>query len=125
VAGASGAGGAGGAGGAASAKRVMGLTKSISNVTKKWMRLKRIDLLTMTRAPGNTPCVSSNRMSIVEAWVDEAVAAVGAANPNLVVVSPKFFAPNCSVFTDGGPHFDDTGKATIAKLYGDYYSQEP
>jgi hypothetical protein len=64
-------------------------------------------------------------MSIVETWVDDAMAMVAAANPGFVTVAPKFFAPSCDVFASGGPHFTDAGKPIIAKLYGDYYSTEP
>ena len=104
---------------------VTGLTKVVENLKKKYSRLKRIDLLTMTRAPNNTPCVSGNRMSIVETYVDDAMTMVAAAYPGLVTTAPKFVAPSCSVYMDGGPHFTTAGKPMVAKLYGDYYSQEP
>ncbi|HEX2734553.1 MAG TPA: hypothetical protein VHM70_23275 [Polyangiaceae bacterium] len=104
---------------------VTGLNKAIDNIKSKYSNIKRIDLLTMTRAPGNTPCDSSNRMSIVETYVDEAIAAVADANPDLVTAPQAFFAPNCDVYKDGGPHFTDAGKPIIAKLYGDYYAAEP
>jgi hypothetical protein len=69
--------------------------------------------------------MTGNDMSIVESWVDDAIAQVVAAYPGLVTASPKFFAPSCDVFTMGGPHFTDAGKPIIAKVYGDYYSTEP
>jgi hypothetical protein len=102
-----------------------GLTKVIENLKTKFPGVKRIDLLAMTRGPGNMPCVTGNRMDVVETWVDTAMSQVAAAYPGLVTVSPSFFAPNCDVFQDGGPHFTDAGKPIIAKLYGDYYSTEP
>jgi hypothetical protein len=103
---------------------VEGLEKVVDNLVAKYSNLANIELLTMTRAPDNVPCVESNRMSIVETYVDEAVAEVAASHPGLVTVSPKFFAPDCTVFTDGGPHFNATGGMTMAQLYGDHYSAE-
>jgi hypothetical protein len=102
-----------------------GLTKVVENLKSKYPGVKRIDLLAMTRAPNNMPCVASNRESIVETWVDTAMAMVAANYPGLVTVSPAFYAPSCDVFASGGPHFTDAGKPIIAKLYGDYYSTEP
>lgn len=104
---------------------VTALTQSIANLKAKYSRLKRVDLLTMTRAPNNTPCDSGNAAgSSVAQYVDDAVMMLVAGGPPAVVASPKFFAKDCTVFTSGGPHFTDAGKPVIAKLYGDYYSAE-
>jgi hypothetical protein len=102
-----------------------GLTAVVGNIKKKYPGVKRVDLLAMTRAPNNMPCDPSNRESIVETWVDSAMAMVAANYPGFVTVSPKFYAPSCDDFASGGPHFSDAGKPIIAKLYGDYYSTEP
>ena len=102
-----------------------GLTKVVANLKTKYPGLKRIDLLAMTRAPNNMPCVAGNRMSIVESWVDTAMSMVAAANPGFVTVAPPFYAPSCDDFADGGPHFTDAGKPIIANVYGTYYSMEP
>ncbi|MBV9949665.1 MAG: hypothetical protein JOZ69_22680 [Myxococcales bacterium] len=104
---------------------VAGLTKVIANLKAKYSNLRRVDLLTMTRAPGNMPCMTGNRQSVVETYVDDAISRVVAADPGFVTASPKFFAPSCDVFTMGGPHFTDAGKPIVAKIYGDYYSTEP
>ena len=104
---------------------VTALTQSIANLKAKYSRLKRVDLLTMTRAPNNTPCDSGNAAgSSVAQYVDDAVTMLVSGGPPAVVASPKFFAKDCSVFTSGGPHLTDAGKPVIAKLYGDYYSAE-
>jgi hypothetical protein len=108
-----------------SAAWVTGLSSAIDNMKTKWSNLKRVDLLTMTRAPNNQPCVSGNNMSIVATYVDDAVASVVTKYPGLVVAAPKFFAPSCDVFLTGGPHFTAAGKPVIAKLYGDYYTANP
>ena len=105
---------------------VNGIAKVVANLKAKYSRLKRIDLLTMTRAPNNMACDTSNQSgSSVAQYTDDAVAASVAAGPPAVVSSGPFFAPDCSVFTSGGPHFTDAGKPIIAKLYGDHYSAEP
>jgi hypothetical protein len=104
---------------------VTGLTQVVENLKKKYSRLQRIDLLTMTRAPNNQPCVATNRESIVETYVDDAIQMVVAGDSKLVTASPKFYAPSCDVFMDGGPHFTTAGMPIIAKIYGDYYSAEP
>jgi hypothetical protein len=101
---------------------VTGIEQAITNLVAKYSNLVRIDWLTMTRAPDNMPCDPSNRMSIVEPYVDEAVAEVVASHPDLVTASPVFYAPDCNVYTDGGPHFTDTGRVTVADMYGDYYA---
>jgi len=104
---------------------VTALTQTVANLKAKYSRLKRVDLLTMTRAPNNTPCDSGNQSgSSVAQYVDDAVMMMVTSGPPAVVASPKFFAKDCSVFTSGGPHLTDTGKPVIAKLYGDYYSAE-
>ena len=102
-----------------------GLTKVVANLKTKYPGLKRVDLLAMTRAPNNMPCVAGNRLSIVETWVDAAMSMVAAANPGFVTVAPPFYAPSCDDFADGGPHFTDAGKPIIANVYGSYYSTEP
>jgi hypothetical protein len=104
---------------------VTALNKAITNFKNKYSRLQRIDILTMTRAPNNMPCQQGNNGSIVQQYVDDAVAMVVSAGPPPVVASPKFFAADCNVFDSGGPHFSTTGKPIVAKLYGDFYSAEP
>jgi hypothetical protein len=104
---------------------VAGLTKVVQVLKQKYSNLRRIDLLTMTRAPNNMPCVSGNTQSIVEPYVDSAIMSVVAANPGFMTASPKFFAPDCSVFMSGGPHFTTAGMPIVAKVYGAYYSTEP
>jgi hypothetical protein len=63
--------------------------------------------------------------TVVQPFIDTAIATVASNHPGLVQVAPKFFAPSCNVFTGGGPHYTDAGKMVVAKVYSDYYSQEP
>jgi hypothetical protein len=99
------------------------LDKMVKTLQMKFPGVKEIDLMTMLRAPNNMSCGSTE--SVVQPFIDQAIATVAPKYPGLVEISPKFFAPSCTVFTGGGPHFTDMGKMTIAKLYSDYYSKEP
>jgi len=89
----------------------------------KFPGIKEIDLMTMLRAPNNMSCGSTE--TVVQPFIDQAIATVAAKYPGLVEIAPKMYAPDCNVFTGGGPHFTTAGKATIAKLYSDYYAKEP
>src|SRR5207247_9533491 len=105
------------------AEWVTALTKVVQNLRAKYPLLKRIDLMTMLRAPNNQSCGSAE--TVVQPFIDDAIATVAAAYPHFVTVAPKFFAPSCGVFASGGPHFTNAGKVIVAKVYGDYYAREP
>ncbi len=89
----------------------------------KFPGIQEIDLKTMLRAPNNVSCGSTE--TVVQPFIDEAIATVAAKYPGLVEIAPKMFAPSCNVFTGGGPHFTAAGKQTVAMLYSDYYAKEP
>jgi hypothetical protein len=95
------------------------LTRVVQGLRARYPRLRRIELLTMLRAPGNRSC--GNTMSVVAPFVDEAVARVAAANPALVRVGPRLEAPSCAVFVKGGPHFSDAGMKDVARVYAAAY----
>jgi hypothetical protein len=99
---------------------VTAMTKVVNVLKAKYSGLRRIELLTMLRAPGNKTC--GNDMSVVAPAVDEAVAKVVAANPTLVTPGPKLEAPSCAVFTKGGPHYTPLGMAAVAKVYAAHYA---
>jgi hypothetical protein len=110
-------------------------TAVVEDLKAKYPGLKRIDLMTMLRAPGNKVCtfvlvegeepVEGIDEVVVEPWIDEAIAKVVAAYPGFVTAAPKFQAPSCDVFTFPGPHFSEGGDAVVAKVFSDYYSTEP
>jgi rhamnogalacturonyl hydrolase YesR len=87
----------------------------VETLKGRYPGLKRIDLLTMLRGPQNKTCGSS--MTVVEPFIDAALAAVVAKYPGLVFPGPKVETPSCEIFTKGGPHFTPQGMATAAKLY--------
>jgi unsaturated rhamnogalacturonyl hydrolase len=90
-------------------------TEVVEVLKKKYPGLKRIDLLTMLRGPQNKSCGST--MTVVEPYIDAAVATVVAKYPGLVFAAPKIETPTCEIFTKGGPHFTPAGMAAAAKIY--------
>ena len=104
---------------------VTGLSKAVDTIKSKYSRLKRLDLLTMSRGPNNQQCFSSSN-TVVASYVDDAIAKVVTAYPGLVTASPKFYVTDCSDFDSSNPpHLSTAGKTNMAKVYGDYYSTEP
>jgi hypothetical protein len=104
------------------AQWVASLSAAVDVIRAKYPHARRIDLLTMIRAPGNVSC--GNPMSVVPPFVDEAVAAVAARRPELVRAGPRFEAPSCAAFKNGGPHFTPEGAAAMARVIGDHYAAE-
>jgi hypothetical protein len=98
---------------------VAALTKAVKTIKAKYPTVKNIELLTMLRGPGNKTC--GNDMTVVQPFIDEAVAKVAKAFPRLVTVGPKLEAPSCDVFTKGGPHFTSDGMTKVANVYAAHY----
>jgi hypothetical protein len=98
------------------------LNKVVEVLGRKYPQVKRIELLTMLRGPGNKSCGSP--MTVVEPYIDHAVAKVVAAHPGLVTAAPPLEAPSCAVFTKGGPHFTDAGMKDVAKVYAAHYASD-
>ena len=101
---------------------VIQLSAVINVIKKKYPRVREIDLLTMIRAPRNMSCGSP--MSVVQPFVDEAIATVSRQFSGLVRPGPKFEVPACDVFRNGGPHFTSAGSATVARLVSEHYAGE-
>jgi hypothetical protein len=99
------------------------LGATVENLRKKYSGVRRIDLLTMLRGPANRTCGSP--MTVVEPYVDEAIAAVARRYPGLVFAAPRIETRSCDVFTNGGPHFTEPGMAAVARLYREGLSTRP
>jgi hypothetical protein len=95
------------------------ITKAVKVIKTKYPSVKRIELLTMLRGPGNKTC--GDPKTVVAPEIDEAVARVAKAFPRLVRVGPKFEVASCDVFVKGGPHFTDEGMARVANIYSSHY----
>jgi hypothetical protein len=87
----------------------------VATIREKRQGVRRIELMTMLRGPGNRTCGSE--MTVVQPYVDDAIAAVAARNPGLVVPAPRVELASCEPFTKGGPHFTPAGMAVVARLY--------
>ena len=108
------------------AQWVTSLDAFVATVKAKFPSVVEIDLMTMLRAPNNmmsAACTSTE--DVVAPYIDDAIQMVVAKYPTLVRAAPKVFAPDCGVFTDGGPHLTTAGKTAVAKVYGDLYMTEP
>jgi ketosteroid isomerase-like protein len=91
------------------------LEAAVATIRAKRPGARRLELMTMLRGPGNQTCGSE--MTVVQPYVDQAIAAVAARHPGLVTVAPKVFLKTCEPFLKGGPHYTDTGMAVVAQAY--------
>jgi ketosteroid isomerase-like protein len=91
------------------------LEGAVATIRAKRPGARRIELMTMLRGPGNQTCGSE--MTVVQPYVDEAIAAVVARHPRLVFAAPKVFLKTCAPFLNGGPHYTDAGMAVVADAY--------
>lgn len=106
------------------------ITAIVKNIKAKYSQIKRIELTTLIRSPGNsdTACSSkSGNEQSIPAAEDEGLAAVAAdpAFAGLVFVLPPFYVTACSDFNPDAPQYTDKGAANIAKVYGAYFAANP
>jgi len=96
----------------------------VNNIKIKYPTVKRVDLITYGRAPGNVECVGANRptYSYIKAVQDTAAAMIPAMFPGFVFVAPKWEHKSCSDF-GLCPHVSDAANATLAKTIGEYFLQ--
>jgi hypothetical protein len=95
------------------------ITAAITTLKGKYSALKRIDLMTVIRGPGNMLCPTppaTGETIVIPPELDAALAAAATKFPNFVFVAPKFEAPNCASFSGGGPHLTTAGNTAVAKL---------
>jgi hypothetical protein len=98
------------------------LARLIRTVHEKFPALRRLELLTMLRAPQNQSC--GDPKSVVEPYIDQALREAAAAAPGLVQVGPALQVPSCDVFEKGGPHFNASGRIVVAKLVARAYAEQ-
>ena len=91
----------------------------LNNLKAKYSALKRIDLMTVIRGPGNMLCPTppaTDETIVVPPELDAALAAAATKFPEPVLrLAPKFEAPNCAAFSGGGPHLTTAGNMAVAK----------
>jgi hypothetical protein len=106
------------------------LTAIVNNIKSKYSKVKRIELTTLIRSPGNkeTACSSkSGNEQSIPAAEDQGIAAVAAdpAFAGLVVALPPFYVTACSDFNPDAPQYTTAGATNIAKVYGAYWAANP
>jgi hypothetical protein len=103
------------------------MTMIVNDIKAKYPSAKRIELMTLIRAPNNVPCTGSPTTSeqIIPAAEDQGIKAAAAAFPGLVVALPAMFVAMCSDFNPGAPQYTAAGAMDIAKVYGKYYAANP
>jgi hypothetical protein len=98
------------------------LTASVKNLQAKYPGVKRIELRTFVRAPGNKPCPGgSDYKSFIKPAQDEANEIVAKMFPGLVYVAPKLEVRTCADFGGRAPHFSSEGAKAVAKIVADAY----
>lgn len=90
------------------------LRQAVSTLQQRYPALRDLELYTVLRGPRNQSC--GDPKSVVDPMIDDAIAAVAAQVPSVVHAAPRLEAPDCGVFEKGGPHFNDSGRAVVARL---------
>jgi hypothetical protein len=97
------------------------LTAVVHNLQAKFAGLRRIELMTYVRAPGNVPCPGNlSEKTYIKAAQDEANELVAQAFAGLVFVAPKFEVRSCSDFSMP-PHFTSAAAMAAARAIGAHY----
>jgi hypothetical protein len=98
------------------------LTAVVNNIKARYSNLRRIELQTYVRAPGNVPCPGNLSVkTYIKPAQDEAMDLVAKSFPGLVVVSPRFEVRSCSDYSMP-PHFTAAAAAAAARTIGAYYA---
>jgi hypothetical protein len=95
----------------------------LNNIKTKYPTVKRVDVMTYTRGPGNVECVGADRSndSYIKPAQDEAIAMFAATYPGFVFPAPKWEVASCADFTLC-PHLTGAANAVISKTIGAYFS---
>lgn len=100
------------------------VTTAVTTLKAKYPGLKRIDLMTVVRSPGNKTCPLppvANEYVAMPPEFDGGLAAVAAKFPGLVFFGPKIEASSCEAFQGGGPHLTKAGNAEVARRIAEYF----
>jgi hypothetical protein len=83
--------------------------------------VRRIELMTTLRSPGNMPCANDNDPNtVVPAYVDQAIQMIADASGGLVTVGPKIELASCSWWA-GGTDLTGAGNTGAGQLLAAYY----
>jgi hypothetical protein len=97
-----------------------------ATLKSKYSNLKRVDLMTMLRAPNNMLCPGNNSAeTVVQPFIDQAIATVVAANPTFAHAAPIVYVPSCAVFQPNSPHLLTAQAPAVAAVVQSFYVNEP
>jgi hypothetical protein len=93
----------------------------MANIKTKFPSVKRIELLSMVRGPGNTMCGTAVATA-VSAAQDQAAQAVADASAGMIKVGKPYFARTCADFaTANNTNLTTTGAAAIGQMVAASY----
>jgi hypothetical protein len=102
------------------------ITKDVQNIKTKYPSVRRIELLTLARAPNNQPCPgNTSRNIVISPDIENAIQAVADKSGGLVAVGPKYYVPDCSMFLMNITTLTDNAGALVAPMLVDYYKAHP
>jgi hypothetical protein len=94
----------------------------VTNLVAKYTGLKEVDLFSMARAPNNMPCANnSDHYTVIDKYIDDAIAATAAKHPGLVKVGPPYYVATCSGFTTNDTNLTASGSTVIAKFFASLF----
>jgi hypothetical protein len=97
------------------------LNKVVDTMKTKFPGVKRIELMTTLRSPGNMPCANdTDPNTVVAPYVDQAIQMVADASGGLVTVGPKIELASCSWWA-GGTDLTGAGNTGVGQLLAAYY----
>jgi hypothetical protein len=100
---------------------VTNLNQVVETMKGKFPGVKRIELMTTLRSPGNMPCANdTDPNTVVAPYVDQAIQTVSDASGGLVTVGPKIELASCSWWA-GGTDLTGAGNTGAGQLLAAYY----
>jgi hypothetical protein len=94
----------------------------VKNLQAKYPGVRRIELGTFVRAPGNAACPQAPpKRSTIAPAEDAAIEVVAKENPGLVTIAPRFEAVACDEFSNNPPHPSAEGGAAWARRIAEHY----
>jgi hypothetical protein len=97
------------------------LNQVVETMKSKFPGVKRIELMTTLRGPGNMACANdTDPNTVVPAFVDQAIATVAAASAGWVTVGPKIELGNCNWWA-GGTDLTGEGNTGAGQALAAYY----
>lgn len=94
----------------------------IENIKTKYPSVKRVDVMTYTRAPGNMECTSADRSaySFIKPAQDEAISQLVAKYQGFVYATPKWEVESCDDF-NYCPHLTGDANEKLAATLASYF----